>query len=243
MEIERGKLKFLIQTFGKKLGMERSVDPKAYTKTTELLQCIEKLNPLTHSTHIMHQTHSAVVKTVTTNTPVNIIQYHQSDGLVSHDKNIALCIIHSDCTPVVLFDHTNYITAATHAGWKGAKAGIVTNTIKQMLAKGVNCKNIEAVILPCIQQESYEVDADLFKSFIVDDVDNKQFFSPSTIEHKYYFNLPAYVKQQLRRNQIHNIIDLGIDTYNSKEFFSYRYSNHHNLPHGSNISVISATDI
>jgi polyphenol oxidase len=56
--------------------------------------------------------------------------------------------------------------AAVHAGWRGARAGIVTRTLQSMQdlfgTAPVNCL---AYIGPCIDCDSYEVDADVADFF------------------------------------------------------------------------------
>ena len=59
-------------------------------------------------------------------------------------------------------------------------------------------------------------------------------------KNKIYFNLPNYVKNQVKLNKIKNIDLLNIDTFNKKNnFFSARRSlklNHND--YGRNISII-----
>ena len=91
-----------------------------------------------------------------------------------------------------------------------------------MIEIGSLRKNILAIIGPTIQQHSYEIGNDLgikiectteYKS------NNKILVEKSK---KYFFNLPLFIKRKLNLNEINNIIDVEIDTYLNKNFFSYR---------------------
>mgnify|MGYP002523648364 CR=1 FL=1 len=49
----------------------------------------------------------------------------EADALVTQSEGIALGILTADCVPVLLFDPTKKIIGAAHAGWKGAKGGVI----------------------------------------------------------------------------------------------------------------------
>ena len=87
-----------------------------------------------------------------------------ADGVVTNQENIILCIRTADCAPVLLADYANGVVGASHAGWRGAFAGVIENTIDLMIAKGADIKNIVAAVGPCIAQKSYEVDWQFFET-------------------------------------------------------------------------------
>ena len=88
-----------------------------------------------------------------------------ADGHVTTNKNIILAIKTADCVPVLFHDSTNGVIGACHAGWRGALAGITISTVQKMIEAGAQIANIEAIIGPCIQQDSYEVDDNFHKNF------------------------------------------------------------------------------
>ena len=140
--------------------------------------------------------------------------------------------------PILLYDKKRNMIAAIHAGWKGAFKDIIKKVLIYMLRKGCNKKKIIAAIGPCIQQQSYKVGEDLKEKFIKKNKKNKIFFKK---KNKFiYFNLPNFVKSQLKSNKITNIDTINIDTFNKKNnFFSARRSI--KLKHddyGRNISII-----
>ena len=128
--------------------------------------------------------------------------------------------------------------AAIHAGWKGAYKGIIKKVINFMIKQGCKESSIIAAIGPSISQKSYNVKEDFKKKFIKKDRKNKIFFKRK--KNMLYFDLPYFVKSQLKSIKIRNIDMMNIDTYDKKNnFFSARRSLR--LKHddyGRNISII-----
>ena len=107
-----------------------------------------------------------------------------------------------------------------------------------MLKKGCKQNNIIAAVGPCINQNNYVVKENFQKKFIKKDKKNKSFFNKK--KNMIYFDLPNFVKSQLKFNKITNIDMINIDTFVAKNnFFSARRSL--KLKHddyGRNISII-----
>ena len=78
-----------------------------------------------------------------------------------------------------------------------------------MHKKGCNPKNIIGAIGPSITQKNYEVKADFKKKFIKKHKKNKIFFKNKT--ELIYFDLPNYVKSQLKSQKINKIDMIKID--------------------------------
>ena len=79
----------------------------------------------------------------------------KADAIVTNLPNVAIGIITADCSPILLRDEEKNIIAAVHAGWRGAKLGVIKSTIAAMQSLGA--QNIKAVIGPMIAQQSYEI--------------------------------------------------------------------------------------
>ena len=77
----------------------------------------------------MEQLHT---NTVTRIDAPSAIPVEATDALVTREKNLALCVLVADCTPVLLSDHTAGVIGAAHAGRMGARNGIVRNTVEAM---------------------------------------------------------------------------------------------------------------
>lgn len=164
----------------------------------------------------------------------------KADAIVTNIKSLPICVVTADCTPILLFDKKAKICAAVHAGWRGAKQGIIKNTVDEMVKLGANNKDIEAVIGPTISQDSYEVGEEFFADFIKDDENNQIFFKKAVVEGKFLFDLPFYCQARLQECKLGLIQDQKIDTYKNEEIlFSYRRSFHKQEQDcGRNVSVI-----
>ena len=91
---------------------------------------------------------------------------------------------------------------------------------------------------PSIAQKNYNVQKDFKKKFIKKHKKNKIFFKNRN--NQIYFDLPNYVKSQLKLNKINKIDMINVDTYNKKnKFFSARRSlKLRHDDYGRNISII-----
>ena len=162
----------------------------------------------------------------------------KADALITNQKNLPIAVLTADCVPVLLYEEKKNIIAAIHVGWKGAIKEIIKKVISFMLKKGCKRNCITAAIGPCIRQRSYNVKDDFKKKFIKKDKKNKVFFKME--KNIVYFDLPGFVKSQLKSNKITNIDTINIDTFDKKNnFFSARRSLR--LKHedyGRNISLI-----
>jgi len=162
----------------------------------------------------------------------------KADAIVTNLPNVVIGIITADCGPILFLDEAKKIIGAAHAGWRGAKAGVISATILEM--KKLGAKNIKAIIGPMIQQKSYEVSQEFFDDFVAEDSANEKFFINGANAQKYLFDLPSYVEEKLRAAGILEIENSGIDTYESEEkFFSFRRSTHRGERDcGRNVSVV-----
>lgn len=192
----------------------------------------------------LYQIHSAEVITITQ--PWQQYNAPRADAMVTKIPGIALGILTADCAPVLLADTTAGIIGAAHAGWKGAVAGVIPNTIAAMRELGSLPENIIAALGPCIAQESYQVDVTFHSDFLSRNKGYEQFFtrdmqSPS----HYYFDLKSFVAAQLQAVGVTTIDVFSNNTYiEESEFFSYRRATHRNeQDYGRQISAIVLTGV
>lgn len=162
----------------------------------------------------------------------------KADALVTNLPNIILGIVTADCSPILFFDEKKKVIGAAHAGWRGARSGVILSTISEMRKLGA--ENISAIIGPMIQQNSYEVTQEFLDNFLEEDSANSVFFENGVDIGKYLFDLPSYVEKKLREAEVVKIENQRIDTYsNEKELFSFRRSTHLGEKDcGRNVSVI-----
>lgn len=152
-----------------------------------------------------------------------------ADGVVTDKPNVALCIRTADCAPVLMADYKKGVIGAAHAGWRGAFAGVIENTVNLMLQKGAVVENIVAAVGPCIGQESYEVDETFYAQFVAYNSDFAKYFKPGNAEH-YWFDLERFCVAKLKNCGIKNIECSRIDTYKeTQKYYSFRRFTHQNL--------------
>ncbi len=221
--------------FGKDCLIDRALQNRA-----EIEASLQKQNIFATNILMTNQVHGTEVVTIDTQEKIYTKQnLPKADALVTNLPNIALGLFTADCSPILFFDEENKIIGAAHAGWRGAKSGIIANTVLAM--KKLGAKNIQAKIGPMIQQESYEVSLEFLDDFLIETPENKKFFLDCKNPQKYLFDLSKYIESKLQIAGISKIDNCHIDTYkNAKEFFSFRRSTHlKEVDCGRNISVIA----
>jgi YfiH family protein len=159
-----------------------------------------------------------------------------ADALVTDRRGLLLAIVTADCAPVLLADREAGVVGAAHAGWRGAAAGVIGNTVAAMEAVGARRAAIAAAVGPCIAQASYEVGADMRADFAAEDA---RFFAPGAPD-RWQFDLAGYVAARLADSGVGAIEVLGCDTYAGEDRFeSYRRATHRGLGrNGRQVSLI-----
>ncbi len=184
-----------------------------------------------------HQSHSNKFVYINENQNVNKKKIY-ADALITNQKRLPIGILTADCVPILIYENKIKMIAAIHAGWKGAYKDIINKVINFMLKKGCKKKSIHAAIGPCICQKNYNVKKDFYRKFMKKSKKNRVFFKERN--NIIYFNLPEYVKSQLKLSKISSIDHIKIDTFDKKNnFFSARRSLRlKDDDYGRNISII-----
>lgn len=185
-----------------------------------------------------HQVHSPDVIRVTE--PWTRENAPKADGMVTDRPGLALGVLTADCAPVLFADAKQGVVGAAHAGWRGAAAGVLEATVREMTALGARPEAIHAAVGPCIAQKSYEVGGDLCQAVLKASDWALDLFTPSGRDEHYLFDLPGYVAGRLTRLGLGRVEILGLDTYgDERRFFSYRRTTHHGGgDYGRQLSVI-----
>lgn len=106
-----------------------------------------------------HGNHIALVDEFESRDDVTVIA--DTDALISVRPGIALAVRTADCLPILIVDTRRHTIAAIHAGWRGLAAGIVTQTVEKMIARGSRGDDLIAWIAPAIQKCCFAVGADV----------------------------------------------------------------------------------
>ena len=162
-----------------------------------------------------------------------------ADAVVTDRPGTLLGILTADCAPVLFADFQAEVVAATHAGWKGALAGVTDRTIEAMERIGASRERITAAIGPCIARANYEVDRAFLERFTREGPDNERFFAEGP-SGKPHFDLESYLLARLAAAGLGRVEALGQDTYaQADRFYSYRRATHRGEPsYGRQLSLI-----
>ena len=168
-----------------------------------------------------YQTHSAAVAVVDGAWAPE--DAPRADGLVTATPGIAIGVLTADCVPVLFADPAAGVVGAAHAGWRGARAGILEATVEAMTELGARTADIVAGIGPCIGQGSYEVGPEFHTEFVTDNPGNEDFFTPDESGARYLFDLSGYVGRRLSALALAAVEAVSVDSCADEErFFSYR---------------------
>lgn len=164
----------------------------------------------------------------------------EADAIVTAEKNLGIGALSADCAPVLFCDPERPVIGAAHAGWRGAKSGVLDAAIERMEELGAKRERIFATVGPAISRDAYEVGEEFREAFLGEDDANARFFVDGPDGGKPHFDLPGYCLSRLRRAGIASSAWTGHCTYgNESLFFSYRRSTHRNeADYGRQISAI-----
>ncbi len=163
----------------------------------------------------------------------------KADALVTKTPGLVIGILTADCGPILFADRKAGVIGAAHAGWKGAKNGILENTVEAMIKLGARRENIIATLGPCISQKNYEVGPEFEEAFIGQEAENARYFLPSSRQGHAMFDLTGFIVDRLNESGV-NGNAIGICTYAAEDqLYSYRRATHRKEPdYGRQISAI-----
>jgi YfiH family protein len=148
-----------------------------------------------------------------------------ADAVITGKKDVLIGVIVADCVPILLFDPSQEVIAAVHAGWRGTADGILEKTIDRM-ESNFGCRSDEMLIAigPSIRQCSYEVGEDV-KEAVEKKTGEGEYFTNRG--EKYHIDLSIANRLQAVNS---GVVDAHIwqskeCTYcNPSKYHSYRYS-------------------
>jgi YfiH family protein len=187
---------------------------------------------------VPYQVHSPDV--VTVSAPWS--ERPRCDGIVTATPGLGLGVTGADCGMILFADAEARVIGGAHAGWKGARNGVVEATVAAMVALGATAAGVVAVLGPCIAQASYEVGPEFVEAF-AGDPEARDYFRPSRNAGRAMFDLHGYIGLRARRAGVGVFVDLELDTYaDEARFFSYRRKTHRGeADYGRLVSAIALT--
>ncbi len=170
----------------------------------------------------VHQVHSPDVVMLTEPPEIR----PRADAMVTATPGVALAVLTADCQPVLFADARAGVVGAAHAGWRGARDGVLEATVEAMERLGARRREIVAVIGPSISQSNYEVGPELVDEFLDRDPDHARFFAEGDAG-RYHFDLPGFGLHALRSAGVGHAEWTRHCTYaDPARFFSYRRATH-----------------
>jgi polyphenol oxidase len=107
----------------------------------------------------------------------NVVTFHRrrpeggqcvfsTDALATDVAGQAIVTYHADCFPLMFADRERGVVAGAHAGWRGALAGVATQTVQALhLAYGSKPDDLDVLIGPGICGSCYEVGTEVAERF------------------------------------------------------------------------------
>lgn len=162
---------------------------------------------------VAQQVHGADLVSV----PAGGIDGAVGDALLTTAPGTALGVRTADCVPVVLVADAGAAVAVVHSGWPGTLAGVVPRALEALRRQGAT--DIDAVIGPCIRAHSYEFGASHLETFV------DRFGAgvrATTAWNTDALDLVHAVRTQLDDGGVATVDDVGIDTFTSVSYCSFR---------------------
>jgi YfiH family protein len=119
--------------------------------------------PLSATAIPLHQVHGHDVHLVGARTGPEPVP--AADGAVTDRSGVVLMVRTADCVPVLLASREQPVIGVAHAGWRGALAGIIQETVEGMVGLGARRGSIQAAVGPAIGPCCFTVGPEVARPF------------------------------------------------------------------------------
>jgi YfiH family protein len=138
-----------------------------------------------------------------------------ADAAVTAARGVPLVVQTADCAPLALA--SDDAVAVVHAGWPGLVAGVVPAAVERLRAVGQG--EVRAALGPCVHPCCYE--------FGRDDLDRVVAALDRSVESRtadgaLALDIPTAVRVALARAGVHDLVDVDVCTFTSRDHFSHR---------------------
>jgi polyphenol oxidase len=162
----------------------------------------------------LNQVHGTAVIDAGSRTPTPT-----ADAAVATTPGQVCVVLTADCLPVVFCDEAGSRVAAAHAGWRGLAGGVLQATVS---ALDVPPQRLLAWLGPAIEQDAFEVGAEVREQFVTQDSTNAASFTPNA-RGRWLADLYDLARRQLERIGVTRVYGGGFRCYADRDrFFSYR---------------------
>ncbi len=126
----------------------------------------------------------------------------EADAHYTNEKKLGLCISTADCIPILIFHPNPFWISIVHAGWRGVEKRIVPKTISQMKKIGCFIEQIEVIVGPHIQLQSFEVENTVRDQLLKSCPQSDSSFFSAASENKSKVGLNLILRSQLIEGEI-----------------------------------------
>lgn len=142
-----------------------------------------------------------------------------ADAAYTRGANEVCVVLTADCLPVLFCNRQGTRAAAAHAGWRGLAGGVLSATLAALDAPP---HDVLAWLGPAIEQDAFEVGAEVREQFVARDPANAAAFAPNA-RGRWQADLYALARLELTRSGVKHIHGGGFRCHADRErFFSYR---------------------
>ncbi|AQW86157.1 multi-copper polyphenol oxidoreductase laccase [Campylobacter pinnipediorum subsp. caledonicus] len=132
------------------------------------------------------------------------------DGIITNLKNIGICVMVADCSPILIYDNKNSVIACIHAGRQGIVQKILTKCVIKMQENfNSNASDLLVFVGPNIKGSCYEIG-------------NLDFGELNKFKTENKFDMNLAIKNELISLGINNFSFDHNCTHCDNRYFSYR---------------------
>ena len=146
------------------------------------------------------------------------------DALLTKEPGICIGVTTADCVPILLYDDSQRVVAAVHAGWKGVVKGILPKVVKEIASQmAIMPEHLNMRVNACISAACFEVGEEVAKLFEKEGLDHDIVIRSSNYT-KPHIDLRKAIKQQAEACGVKrdNISISNECTYDNDRYFSAR---------------------
>jgi len=166
---------------------------------------------------------------------------HNTDSLVTSNKEVVLALLTADCLPIVAFDPHTEVLSLIHAGFSWQDAGIIDKTFKVMQNEfSSKPKDFLVYLADCISPEYYKWDSNILDRTHRNSWIRKTLIKTDDPERPYSIDLRKAAILNLKDIGVleKNIEDSKIDCFSNSNYFSHVRSFYSNEKEGRHITLV-----
>jgi hypothetical protein len=151
--------------------------------------------------------------------PIPEEKNNEADASFTRNSQQPLVILTADCLPILISHQSKPEIAAIHAGWKGLYAGIIEQTMANLLAPP---EQYTVWFGPAICEQCYPIGDEFRANFLKQYSNTEHCFNQ---REQWHFSLTKMSEHIFKQLGTTKIFHSNICTFENKAFYSYRREN------------------